>query len=260
MSASVGEYVAYLLYALPGLIIGFVVHELSHALVAVRLGDPTPRRMGRLTLSPAQHIDPIGFGMLLTVGFGWAKPVVFSTTYIRTAAQQALVAVAGPLSNLVLAGLFGLGMRLLLTASPDLPLRIGDAYTQGPLPFLTFGHGGADVVLYLFLAEAFFVNVILFVFNMIPIPPLDGYAVARGLLGHVIPGVFDVIDRNRQYVYLIALVFLVAIPLASSGSNNPLGSFIGNVNDSIYTSVVGTSPIAPTNLPRLTMLFSTASP
>jgi Zn-dependent protease len=242
------------------LVIGFVVHELSHALVAVRLGDPTPQRMGRLTLSPAQHIDPIGFGMLITVGFGWAKPVVFSTTYIRTAAQQALVAAAGPLSNLVLAGIFGLSMRLLLAASPDLPLRIGDAYTTGSFPYLTFGHGGADLVLYLFLSEAFFVNVILFVFNMIPIPPLDGYAVARGLLGHVIPGVFNFVDRNRQYVYLIALVFLVAIPLASSGTNNPLGSFIINVNDSIYNTVVGSPTFAATNLPRLTMLFSTASP
>jgi Zn-dependent protease len=260
MSASVGEYVAYLLYALPGLIIGFVVHELAHALVAVRLGDPTPRRMGRLTLSPAQHIDPLGFGMLITVGFGWAKPVVFSTSYIRTAGQQALVAAAGPLSNLVLAGIFGLGMRLVLTASPDLPLRIGDAYTTGSVQLLTFGHGGADLVLYLFLAEAFFVNIILFVFNLIPIPPLDGYTVARGLLGHVIPAVFDVIDRNRQYVYLIALVVLVAIPLASSGQNNPLGSAIVNVNDSFYNWIVGSPPFAGTNLPRLTMLFSTASP
>jgi Zn-dependent protease len=259
MSASVLEYVAYLLYALPGLIIGFVVHELAHALVAVRLGDPTPRRMGRLTLSPAQHIDPLGFGMLITVGFGWAKPVVFSTTYIRTAAQQALVAAAGPLSNLVLAVIFGLGMRLLLVASPDLPLRIGDAYGIDS-GLLTFGHGGADLVLYLFLAEAFFVNVILFIFNSIPIPPLDGYAVARGLLGHVIPGVFAFIDRNRQWVYLIAIVFLVVIPLASSGQNSPLSSFIFNTNDSIYKAVVGSPNFAAPNLPRLNMLFSTGSP
>lgn len=259
MSASVLEYVAYLLYALPGLIIGFVVHELAHALVAVRLGDPTPRRMGRLTLSPAQHIDPIGFGALITIGFGWAKPVVFSTTYIRTAGQQALVAAAGPLSNLGLAALFGLGMRLLLSASPDLPFHILGAYSGDVQPTLTFGHGGIDVVLYLFLAEAFFVNIILFVFNLIPIPPLDGYAVARGLFGHIVPGLFQVIDRNRQIVYVIALVFLVAIPLASGGANNPLWSFIAHTNDSIYTSVVGSSPIAPTDLPRLWMLFSTGT-
>lgn len=252
MSGSVLQYVSYLLYALPGLVMGFVVHELAHAATAVRLGDPTPRRMGRLTLSPAQHIDPTGFALLVTLGFGWAKPVVFSTAYIRTAGRQALVAAAGPLSNLVLAAIFGLAMRVMLSLSPDLPFHMIGAF---PNDQLAFGHGGADVVLYLFLAETFFVNVVLFVFNSIPIPPLDGYAVARGLFGHMIPGLFNFIDRNRQIVWVLAFVVLIALPLSSGGQNSPLWSFIYNADSSIYTSVVGSAPFTPTDLPRVWMLF-----
>jgi Zn-dependent protease len=254
MDANVLEYVAYLLYALPGLIIGFVLHELAHAVTAVRLGDPTPQRMGRITLDPRQHIDPLGFGMLITVGFGWAKPVTFSTMYIRTAGRQALVAAAGPLTNLVLAGIFGLALRVLLAVSPaDLTDRVySEGFVNG---HLTFGHGGADAVLYLFLAEAFFINVVLFIFNSIPIPPLDGYAVARGLFGHVVPGLFHFVDRNRQMVYGLAFVVLVVLPLSSGGSFNPLWSFIMHVNDSVFTSVAGASPFLGADLPRLWMLF-----
>jgi Zn-dependent protease len=256
VSGSVLQYVSYLLYALPGLVIGFVVHELAHAVTAVQLGDPTPRRMGRLTLSPAQHIDPAGFALLVTLGFGWAKPVMFSTAYIRTAGRQALVAAAGPLSNLVLAVILGLVMRLLLTLSPDLPYHMVGAF---PNDQLAFGHGGADVVLYFFVAEAFFVNVVLFIFNSIPLPPLDGYAVARGLLGRAIPAVFSFIDRNRYIVFGIAFVVLIALPLSSGGQNSPLWTVIFNVDSSIYTSVVGSAPFTPTDLPRVWMLFPSTS-
>lgn len=247
------QYVSYLLYALPGLIIGFVLHELAHAVTAVRLGDPTPRLMGRISLSPRKHIDPIGFGALITIGFGWAKPVVFSPLYIRTAGKQALVAAAGPLTNLVLAAIFGLASRVLLVLSPDVSARVNtDAYANG---YLAFGHGGADVVLYLFLAEAFFINVVLFVFNSIPIPPLDGYAVARGLFGHMLPELFKLIDRNRQMVMALGLLVIVALPLSTGGASNPLWSTIDNVNTSLYTTVVGQAPFQGADLPRLLDAF-----
>jgi Zn-dependent protease len=252
MSGPLQNYISYLLYALPGLIAGFVLHELAHAAMAVRLGDPTPRMMGRLSLSPRKHIDPIGFGALITIGFGWAKPVTFSTMYIRTAGKQALVAAAGPLTNLVLAVIFGLASRVLLLLSPDVPVSVYNAYNGN---YLTFGHGGADVVLYLFLIEAFFVNVVLFVFNSIPLPPLDGYAVARGLFGHIIPELFNLIDRNRQLVTALALVIIVVLPLSTGGVSNPLWSTIQHVNTSLYTTVVGTAPFPYADLPRLLTVF-----
>ncbi|HZS14936.1 MAG TPA: site-2 protease family protein [Candidatus Dormibacteraeota bacterium] len=255
MSPGVGEYIALVLYALPGLIIGFVVHELAHALVAVRLGDPTPRRLGRLTLNPRQHVDPIGLGMLLTIGFGWAKPVTFSTAYIRTGAQQALVAAAGPLSNLVLAGIFAGLLHLELALSPQAPLDVINGLT--PDGFVSFGHGGADAVIYWFLNEAFFVNVVLFVFNSIPIPGLDGYAVARGLFGRALPGLFHTMEANRQIIWALALVVLFILPVASNGGSNPLSSIIGRTDNFLYSTFVEPGGQSlPAGLPNITTLFN----
>ena len=257
MSASVGEYVALVLYALPGLIIGFVLHELAHAWTAVRLGDPTPRYLGRLTLDPRRHVDPLGLGLLLTVGFGWAKPVTFSTAYIRTGMQQALVAAAGPLTNLVLAGAFAGMLHLELSLSPDVTTRVfTDAFTDTNPPYLSFGHGGFDVVLLLFLSEAFFVNVVLFVFNSIPIPGLDGYHVLRGLLGNHLPEVFRTIEANRQLVWGAALILLFAIPYLSNGQSNPLGTVITATDNYLYHTFVEPGEPPPATLPNISYLFN----
>jgi Zn-dependent protease len=164
----------------------------------------------------------------------------------------------------VLAGIFGLALRVLLSvASPDLTDRVlSDGYVTSGVAsdgfahrYLAFGHGGAEVVLYLFLAEAFFINVVLFLFNSIPIPPLDGYAVARGLFGHIIPELFRWVDRNRQMVTALAFVVIVALPLATGGSSNPLWSTIMRFNNSMFSSVVGATPFLGADLPRLWMLF-----
>jgi Zn-dependent protease len=256
VSGGVGQYVALVLYAVPGLIIGFVIHELAHAFVAVRLGDPTPRMLGRITLDPRQHVDPIGLGMLLTIGFGWAKPVTFSTAYIRTGAQQALVAAAGPLSNLVLAAVFAGLLHLEMAMSPDLFLHISDAFTPTDPPYLSFGHGGIDSVVFFFLNEAFYVNVILFVFNSIPIPGLDGYAVVRGLLGRTLPGVFRAIEANRQIIWALALVVLFIVPTMSSGGSNPLGTIINRTDTFLYNTFVQPGTPPPAALPNITALFN----
>jgi Zn-dependent protease len=257
VSGSVGEYIALVLYALPGLIIGFVVHELAHALVAVRLGDPTPRRLGRITLNPRQHVDPIGLGMLLTIGFGWAKPVVFSTAYIRSGAQQALVAAAGPLSNLVLAGVFAGLLHLELALAPAAPLDVLAGLS--PDGFVSFGHGGADAVLYWFLNEAFFVNVVLFVFNSIPIPGLDGYAVVRGIFGGAAPHFFRMVEANRQIIWALALVVLFVLPVASNGGSNPLSTIITRTDNFLYGTFVEPGGTAlPAGLPNITQLFNSS--
>ncbi|HEV7678545.1 MAG TPA: site-2 protease family protein [Candidatus Dormibacteraeota bacterium] len=255
MSSSVGQYLALVLYALPGLIIGFVLHELAHAFVAVRLGDPTPRRLGRITLNPREHIDPVGLGMLLTVGFGWAKPVTFSTAYIRTGLQQAMVAAAGPLTNLVLAGVFAGLLHVVLAVSPEAPLHVFDGLT--PDGRISFGHGGADAVTYWFLNEAFFVNVVLFVFNSIPIPGLDGYAVARGLLGRHMPGLFHAMEANRQLIWGLALIVLFILPQMGNGGVNPLTHIIDSTDNFLYRTFVDSGGTAlPAGLPNITLLFN----
>jgi Zn-dependent protease len=255
VTGSVGQYLALVLYALPGLVIGFVVHELAHAFVAVRLGDPTPRRLGRITANPRQHIDPVGLGMLLTIGFGWAKPVTFSTAYIRTGAQQAMVAASGPLSNLVLAAVFAGLLHLELALSPDAALHVLQGLT--PDGRVSFGHGGPDAILYWFLNEAFFVNVVLFVFNSIPIPGLDGYAVVRGLFGRAAPHLFHTIEANRQIIWALALVVLFVLPTMSSGGTNPLASIIDSTDNFLYRTFVDPGGTAlPAGLPNITLLFN----
>src|SRR5438445_5277668 len=223
-------YLTLVLYALPGLVLGFTFHELAHAVVAMRYGDATPRAQGRITLDPRRHIDPLGFGLLLTVGFGWAKPVQFNPYVVRTRVQQAVVAVAGPLTNLVLAIVFVIAMHLEIAADPNVP---GDAIVD-----FQFGHGGAPVILYWFLVQGFFMNVVLFIFNMLPIPGIDGYMVFRGLLGGVIPDVFRWMDQNRQVVWFGAIALLFLLPQLSGGNTNPLATVINHVQDFLYGNFV----------------------
>lgn len=142
-----------LLWKLPALLIAVSVHELAHALVADRLGDPTPRRAGRITLNPLPHIDPIGAIAFVLAGFGWARPVpVNAANFRRPMRDMALVAGAGPLANFIIAfaGLFAL---VALRRS----LGVGA------------GEGTARVLLLIFQF-----NLALGIFNLIPLPPLDG--------------------------------------------------------------------------------------
>lgn len=170
------------------MVVAFSVHELAHAVVADRLGDPTPRRMGRLTLNPAAHLHPIGSLMLLLVGFGWARPVLVNPLNLRGErhASMALVAAAGPLSNVVLA-LLGV-----------IPLRLALASSAGPA-----------VLLQAFLAEFIYINLALAFFNIIPIPPLDGFKI---LLGGLPPRKAEGLQPMEQFGFLIVITVVFAVP------------------------------------------------
>lgn len=135
------------------IIIALSIHEFSHALVANWLGDDTARLAGRLTLNPLKHLDPLGFLMLLFVGFGWGKPVPVNPRNVRVARWgSAIVAFAGPLANAIGVIVAGVALRV--------------AVTVGQLP--------VDNLLVQFLALLVIVNLTLGLFNLIPIPPLDG--------------------------------------------------------------------------------------
>jgi Zn-dependent protease len=149
------EIVRILKY-LPGIIIGLTVHEYCHALMAHWCGDNTSRDQGRVTLNPLKHIDPFGFIMLLIAGFGWAKPVQFNEQNLRNPKTDVLkIAFAGPMANAITAMLLSVIFIVYRHFSPDF-----DSYSRRFI---------FDLIFY-----AIYINWGLFVFNLLPIPPLDG--------------------------------------------------------------------------------------
>ncbi len=150
---------------LAALLIGLTVHEYAHAWTAYRLGDPTAKLMGRLTLNPISHIDPLGAIMLLFAGFGWAKPVPVDGYRVGYRGMLK-VALAGPISNVILAVVAALALRLFLLFPGGTGLMIqglGDGLLTMLIIFINL-------------------NLVLAVFNMLPIPPLDGWKVLLGLV------------------------------------------------------------------------------
>lgn len=155
------------------LLIGIAFHEFSHALAATALGDPTARNLGRLSLDPRAHLDPFGTLLLFLAGFGWGKPVPFNPYRLRNGPRtgMAIVAAAGPISNLLVAAVLAA------------PIRFGWTPWHSPFAVIssTVGWETTDYI-GLFLSAAVLLNVILAVFNLLPVAPLDGFKVAVGLL------------------------------------------------------------------------------
>lgn len=179
------------------LLAGITFHEFSHAYAASRLGDPTPRYRGRLSLNPLDHLDPTGTILMLLVGFGWGKPVEVNPGLMRgdPKTNMAITAAAGPLSNLVVAGLAGLPIKLDMVPWHS-PFILPDARWSG------------DDYLGLYLSSIVIFGVILAVFNLIPLFPLDGFSVAVGILPR---------DLSRSFEELRAwgpgiLFLLLALP------------------------------------------------
>lgn len=163
--SGIGFEIIYLLIAL---LTALTVHEASHALVAYWLGDPTPKENGRLSLNPFAHLDPYGALMILIVGLGWGKPVMIKAENLKPNPKigMALVAAAGPISNLLLALVFAIPLRL-----HWFPL-LGDI--RIPLDFLPLGFHAAYVGIGPLLQWIVWLSLSLAVFNLIPLNPLDG--------------------------------------------------------------------------------------
>ena len=174
-----------LIAGLPGLVIALVIHEYAHAKAADVMGDFTPRMTGRLTLNPMAHIDPIGLIMLLVVRFGWAKPVMINARNFRNWRQgELLVAVAGPVANLIVAFISLLAMAVLF--------KLG-MFSEGVRLVLSM------MVLF---------NINFAIFNMLPLPPLDGSKVLMVLL----PGRLAYKLMSLERYSFIILIFLMMLP------------------------------------------------
>jgi Zn-dependent protease len=173
-------------------VIAFAYHEFAHAIVADRLGDPTPRSYGRITLNPIPHLDRTGLILLLLIGFGYAFTPI-NERYLRgnPRTSHAIVAVAGPLMNLFLALLMAL------------PVRLGLVTVQAPGQFLPS--------IYSFLVFGVYFNLLLFAFNIIPIPPLDGFRILLGILPPEMAYRLQGLYQYSQIIFLAAFFLLPAV-------------------------------------------------
>lgn len=208
------EAIVYILSTLAVIFLTLPVHEFAHAFVADKLGDPTPRYQGRLTLNPFAHIDYIGSLCILAFGFGWAKPVeVNNFNFRKPKLGMAAVAVAGPLSNIILALISLLLSNLFFVLNMSVALNY-------------------IAIFFIYIAQ---INVYLAVFNLIPIPPLDGsrilsiilpdkyyYKLMRyeryiyyGLLALLVLGVLDGFISNVSSAVLVALDKIASLPFAA---------------------------------------------
>ena len=196
-----------MLLRLAAVLVCLTVHEMSHSLAAYALGDSTAKRQHRLSLNPLRHIDWFGLAMLVVAGFGWARPVPVNASYFkRPKLGMALTALAGPVSNLVLALLLLLLTRILWTAG-----ALGDTLLQ-------------------FLLRTTLMSIGLGIFNLLPIPPLDGSKVVAALLPDKEYGMLMRYER-------VGMLLLLALVLMGAG-----GSFLSKANYwvfNLFCNIVG---------------------
>ena len=201
------QFLIELLYLVPVILISLTVHEFSHAYVATKLGDPTPKNTGRLSLNPLRHIDPFGFIMLILVRFGWAKPVQVSPMYFENPKKgMMLTAIAGPVSNFILAFI----SSFLASFTIFIYIKIGTFYD-------------VMLVIFTFFRLLAMINIGLAIFNLIPVYPLDGSRILNYFLPNAVNNFF-----NKYGVYIqIAFILLVIF-------TNFIGNFIYMVETSVF--------------------------
>ena len=182
------EWIMSMLIMLPGIIVGLSFHEFAHGFVSYKLGDPTPKIQGRVTINPLAHIEPVGFIALLLCGFGWGIPVSIDPTYYKHKRRdELLVSLAGVVMNLIIAVVFTFFIRLLFAAGIE-------------------GNDLGDILIRIFV-QVVVINLVLMIFNLIPVPPLDGFG--------IITQIFDLrkydwyykVYNNGFYILLVLILF-----------------------------------------------------
>ncbi|HPE95922.1 MAG TPA: site-2 protease family protein [Bacillota bacterium] len=211
---------------LPVILISLSLHEYAHGYTAWKCGDDTAKSLGRLSINPLKHLDPIGFGCLLLFGFGWAKPVPINTRYFRNPRRDIrLVSLAGPLTNCALALMSHFVYRIVIQlASPAAAsyqmLSYYNLLQLNELDMLSL----PVTLLLIFLSQMVFTNVVLFIFNLIPIPPLDGSKILISILPQKAAYFFL---RNERVISLVLYALLL------------LGLLSGPLSTAVYYIVYG---------------------
>jgi len=174
---------------IPAILLAFTFHEFAHAITADRLGDKTPRFQGRLTLNPISHIDPMGFILILLVGFGWAKPVQTNpSAYKHYYMDDLKVSLAGPVANLILGFVFAIFTVLFINFSPM--------------------DGSINTIIIRILVLTGSINCLLFFLNLMPIPGFDGFHILRDLFPKFF---YNISDSITRYQFLLFMVLILPI-------------------------------------------------
>lgn len=231
-----GNILLYL-YAIPAILISLSFHEFSHAYVSYKLGDPTARNLGRITLNPLKHLDPLGTIMLLAsmfggVGLGWAKPVPINPVYYKHRKQGTmLVSVAGPASNILLALVFSVPMALI-------GMRYGATIDQ-----LFNARSGLfaevfqwDLIIFNICRFFFAINIGLAVFNILPVPPLDGSKILSGIMP---TRYYFKMMEYENYIGIAFILIIFAFPSLLRTVMSPFTWAVQNFIRIIVTPVLG---------------------
>lgn len=206
---------------IPALLVALTFHEVAHGYAAMRLGDPTARNLGRLSLNPLHHIDPIGALCMLLFGVGWAKPVPINTRYFKKPKRDmAISAAAGPLANFVMAfvgvAVFYLSAFLIGFRGDLIAILLETSALQQILPQMPTFVDKLQLVWLMFLQMFILLNLSLGVFNLIPVPPLDG---SRIFLQFLPAKYYFMIMKYEQYIMLAMFLLLatniVSLPLSN---------------------------------------------
>jgi len=205
------NFITQLIILAPPLLLALTVHEFAHGYVAYRLGDPTAKSLGRLTLNPLKHLDPIGTIAFFFIKFGWAKPVPVNPAYFKNPKKDMLwVALAGPATNLGLAVVSAIVTKFIWALASMLPYSTLAEAILVPLNGM--------------LIASVWINLVLCIFNFLPIPPLDGSRILTGLLPN---------DLARSYLQVERYGFIIILVLAFSGVLSkvilPVISFANNL-------------------------------